>query len=123
MHEKEKWIRQKIKNRWLLGKTPDGGFIGVYRSQGYAELKARINNQAGLGNVDLTLTGALGDKIAISGFDDEYEIFSEDTKYESIVEKYGYHNFNISDDEERQLFDEIASVVLTDIMNKSYALL
>lgn len=117
MHDNEKQIREWITNRWLLGKTPLGGFIGVYRGQGYSELKNRLNSKAGLGNVDLTLTGALGRGIRISGFNNEYEIFSTDWKYEKIVEKYGEINFNISEDEREILFSKITLMILTELNN------
>ena len=123
LHENEKWIRQKIRDRWSLGLKPDGSIIGLYRSEDYAEEKYRQNSKAGFGNVDLTLTGSLWRGIQISGFNDEYEIFSSDSKYEEITEKYGYYNFNITDDEKQHLFDKILVNVLMDIMNKSYALL
>jgi len=95
----------------------------LYRSEDYADDKYQLNNAAGFGNVDLTLTGALGRGIQISGFNDEYEIFSSDYKYEDIVDKYGYYNFNISEDERKELFDKILVVVLNDVMNNTYALL
>lgn len=123
MHEKQAWIREKIRKRWLLGKRPDGSMIGLYRDEGYAEYKLGLNNEAGFGNVDLTLTGALGRGIRISGFNDEYEVFSEDQKYESIVERYGYYNFNITEQEKNELFDKILSIILLDVMEESYALL
>lgn len=117
MHENEKQIREWITDRWLTGKTPLGDYIGVYRGQGYAELKNRLNSKAGLGNVDLTLTGALGRGIQISGFNDEYEIFSTDWKYNDIVAKYGEINFNISEDEREILFSKIILIVLTELNN------
>ena len=123
MHENEKWIREKIKNRWSLGKKPDGSIIGLYRSEEYAREKFSKNTSAGFGNVDLTLTGSLWRGIQISGFNDKYEIFSSDSKYEEITEKYGDYNFNITDDERKILFDKIINNVLINILNKTYALL
>ena len=123
LHENEKWIREKIRNRWALGKKPDGSIIGLYRSEDYAEDKYKQNSKAGFGNVDLTLTGSLWRGIQISGFNDEYEVFSSDSKYEDITEKYGYYNFNITEDEKELLFNKILVNILTDVMNKTYALL
>lgn len=119
MHENENQIRNWITDRWLTGKTPLGDYIGVYRGQGYAELKNRLNSKAGLGNVDLTLTGALGRGIQISGFNNEYEVFSTDTKYSDIVAKYGEINFNISEPEREILFSKITLIILTEL-NKAY---
>ena len=123
IHENENWIRQKIRDRWALGKKPDGSTIGLYRSEEYAREKFGGSSLAGFGNVDLTLTGSLWKGIQISGFKDEYEVFSTDSKYEDIVDKYGEYNFNISETEKKILFDRILVKILTDIMNKSYALL
>lgn len=123
MHENEAWIRQRIRDRWLLGKRPDGSIIGLYQSEDYAEEKYSKNSLAGFGNVDLTLTGSLWRGIQISGFNDEYEIFSTDSKYDEIKDKYGEYNFNITEEEKQMLFDKILVNVLMDVMDKTYALL
>ena len=123
MHENEKWIRNTIKDRWALGLKPDGSIIGLYRSEDYAEQKYAQNSKAGFGNVDLTLTGSLVRGIKISGFNSEYEIFSSDSKYEEIAEKYGYYNFNISDEQREELFNKILVVILEQTLTKSYELL
>ena len=120
MFRKEKWIREKIRKRWLLGKDPDGNIIGLYASEDYANEKFSQNSMAGFGNVDLTLTGSLGQKIQIGGFNNEYEIFSKDPKFDDITEKYGDYNFNITDEERKELFDEILLVILTQAIDKMY---
>ena len=123
LHNEEDWIRDTIKKRWLLGKRPDGSLIGLYRSEDYANYKFQENSKAGFGNVDLTLTGALVRGIRISGFNDEYEIYSEDIKYSDIVDNYGDYNFNISESEKEQLFERIFNKVGAKILTDSYALL
>lgn len=111
----------------MLGKDPDGNEIGVYsRSQigaEYAFFKNTINPLAGVGNVDLTLTGALGKGIKVKPLGESFEVFSTDSKFDEIADKYGDYNFNISEDEKKVLFDKIMAQVLNDIMDKSYALL
>jgi hypothetical protein len=123
LHENEEWIKQTIRSRWSLGKKPDGSIIGLYASKEYARDKFRENSSAGFGNVDLTLTGSLWKGIQISGFNDEYEVFSKDSKYDEIVDKYGEYNFNISETEKKILFDRILVNILTSVMNKTYGLL
>ena len=123
LHANEKWIREAIRNRWSLGLKPDGSIIGLYSSEEYATEKLKQNSKAGFGNVDLTLTGSLWKGIQISGFNDEYEIFSSDSKYEEITEKYGEYNFNITEKEKKILFDRILVNVLTDVLKKTYELL
>ena len=123
MHENESWIRESIKDRWLLGKKPDGSLIGLYGSESYALDKFKDNSGAGFGNVDLTLTGSLGKGIQINGFNSQYEVFSTDSKYEDISDKYGEYNFNITPEERELLFNRILSVVLNQSLNKTYELL
>jgi hypothetical protein len=123
LHANEEWIKQTIRSRWSLGKKPDGSIIGLYASEEYARDKFRENSSAGFGNVDLTLTGSLWKGIQISGFNDEYEVFSKDSKYDEIVDKYGEYNFNISETEKKILFDRILVNILTSVMNKTYGLL
>ena len=81
-----------------------------------------MNSLAG-GDVDLTLTGALGKGIKVKPLGDDFEIFSTDSKFDEIADKYGDYNFNISEDEKIILFDKIMANVLNEIMDKSYALL
>jgi hypothetical protein len=123
LHENESWIRETIRSRWALGLKPDGSIIGLYAGEDYAREKFSKNSSAGFGNVDLTLTGSLWKGIQISGFKNEYEVFSKDSKYDEIVDKYGEYNFNISEDEKKILFDRIMANILTEVIRKTYALL
>lgn len=121
MFENEKWIRDTVRSNWKLGIRPDtNDIIGLYRSESYANEKYNQNSSAGFGNVDLTLTGALGKGIVISGFNKEYEVFSTDSKYNDIVEKYGDWNFNITEEQKTELFNRIQLVVLTKMINRTY---
>lgn len=99
-------IRKTIKARWLKSESVDGGNITNKRTgnSGYAQLsykalKISKNPSAG-GNVDLTLTGSLGDKIQIvkSG-NGNHEIISTDSKYEEIGAIYGFDEFGLNDQE------------------------
>lgn len=116
----KKWIRE----RWLLGKTPDGELIARYSTSDigadYAFFKNKVNPLAGVGNVDLTLTGALGKGIRVlPRSKNEYVIFSVDNKFNAIADKYGYDNFNISKDEFIILANNIISYLVTEL-NKRY---
>ena len=114
-------VRKMIKERWLKGITPDGGKIGAYRVVNYALFKQEINPLAGFYMVDLTLTGSLGDKISFLMLSDsEYEIFSTDSKYISIVEKYGDYNFNLSETEKNEIAKEITNKTILEIIKKTY---
>ena len=73
--------------------------------------KVSKNSKAG-GNVDLTLTGALGKGLTIRRKGQDYEIFSTDSKFEHIALKYGVEQFNLSEEQQKQLFDELYLKVL-----------
>lgn len=94
-----------IRRRWAFGKDVNGGIIGKYRNKDYEAFKVSTNSRAG-GNVDLTLTGALGQGLTIrKAGDKKYEIFSTDYKYERIAIKYGIEQFNLDSQQQEELFD------------------
>lgn len=69
--------------------------------------KVGINSSAN-GNVDLTLTGALGRGLTVKKRNNkEYEIFSTDSKFEKISDKYGIENFNMSKEQTNELFNTL----------------
>lgn len=115
--DKESEIRDMIKQRWLLGKRPDGDIIGVYRDNLYQVFKSGLNNRAG-GTVDLTLTGDLGNRIKATLEQKGIEIISTDEKFNEISEKYGLDNFNITEEEENELLDGIMAEVVTNIFKE-----
>ena len=69
-------IQSDILRRWSFGQSVDGGIIGTYFSDEYRQYKIELNPLAG-GNVDLTLTGSLGEKLNIKKIGKNYQIFSE----------------------------------------------
>ena len=93
---KAKWI----KDRWLKGEKTDGNIIGVYASLWIMNC---IRSLGRTGTVDLTFSGDMGDLIDGSYNNMEMEIFSTVPYYEKIVKKYGYENFNITDEEKEIL--------------------
>ena len=103
--ELEDEIRKTIKDRWKRGESVSGGNItnkktgSGYSQLSYKALKLMINPSAG-GNVDLTYTGILGDKIElIKNGNGDYEIISTDSKYEEIGDKYGFDEIGLSPNE------------------------
>ena len=94
-----------IKQRWAFGKSSDGGIIGQYRNSEYQAFKVQTNPRAG-GNVDLTLTGALGNNLMIKKKGTiTYEIISIDSKFKAISRKYGLNQFNLDQQQQDELFD------------------
>lgn len=96
-------IREVIKKRWLNSESVNGGNItnkasgdSGYARLSYKNLKLKKNPSAG-GKVDLTFTGSLGDKIVIvKNSSGDYEIMSNDSKYETIGKMYGFDEFGLS---------------------------
>ena len=72
----------------LEGKGKDRN-IGRYRNSVYAQYKNSLNPVAGLGNVDLKLTGAFFRGMTMRLQTDEIEVQSSDSKEAGLIEKYG----------------------------------
>jgi hypothetical protein len=117
--DNEHQIRNWITDRWLLGKNPNGDMIGLYQGEEYANEKYSLNNRAGFGNVDLTYSGLMGRSIEISGFNNEFEVFSTVDYYDKIIDDFGEVNFNITEAEKNKLTDIIFIVIFNDI-NEAY---
>lgn len=115
--ERESEIRAMIKQRWLLGRRPDGSLIGFYRDVNYAIFKQTINPSA-KGDVDLILSGDLVNNIKTVLGKNKIEILSSDYKFEEISLKYGLENFNITEEEENELLDGIMAEVVTNIFKE-----
>ncbi len=114
VYEVEYIIRDLIKKRWIRGESVNGGVIknkntGLgYSSLKYKNLKLIKNPSAG-GNVDLTFTGALGDRIEVIINGDNFEIISTDSKYLEISLKYGEDEFGLNNEEKEFIFDKLLS--------------
>lgn len=116
-------VRQIIKKRWLSGESAKGGKIvnkntgGGYSSLMYKNMKLLKNPSAG-GNIDLTLTGALGDNIEIvitqSG---DGEIISTDSKYNIIGNTYGFDEIGLSDSENQLVMMTLGNLISEKINN------
>lgn len=104
--ELEDDIRDTIKDRWLTSTSVSGGKIAnkkngssSYARLSYENLKLKKNPSGG-GNIDLTFSGSLGDKIKIVPVGNgDYEIISKDSKYEVIGKMYGFEEFGLSQTE------------------------
>ena len=113
----EEEILNLIRNRWTLGKRPDGNIIGVYKSAEYALFKHTINPLAG-GNVDLTVTRSLRNKLEIFSMGNSlFEIFSTDSKALELAEKYGLDVYGLSKEEENIVLNEAKEQLYQDILN------
>lgn len=115
-------IRELIKKRWKTGKKPNGGVIGIYKSVDYALFKKQ-KSDAPFRVVDLTLTGSLGNKIEVELFNAEkgiFEVYSTDIKFQSIVDKYGLDNFNLTEIETEKIINKITTLVYKTIIKKVY---
>ena len=118
---KESWIRTTIRDRWKIGRQPNGDLIGFYASESYALDKNKSNSLAGFGNVDLVLTGSLWKGIQIDFTSQtQAEVFSTDEKFDDISEKYGDWNFNLSVKEKEWLDEMVFNDGLMKILKNTY---
>lgn len=105
-------IVEGIRRRWAFGKGVNNDIIGQYRNAEYKAFKVSTNSRAN-GNVDLTLTGALGRGLTIQKKGQkQYEIFSTDYKFERISLKYGIEQFNLDQQQTEELFDMLYFMAL-----------
>ena len=113
-------ILRMVKNRLRYGQSINGGIIGRYRSIEYALDKNRQNPLAGLGNVDLFLTGALQDDLTITKENNLFKIYSTDEKYTELANKYGADQFGLTNEQLNEFLIEVYIVSLETIINKIY---
>lgn len=83
------------------------GKIGKYHSMKYARYKSELNPEAGLGNVDLYLTGSFAEKIKASVTSDELLFTSTDNKTEKLVQKYSDSILDLNGQNNSIFADEI----------------
>lgn len=117
-------IREIIKERWLEGRSVNGGPItnqktgGGYVNPAYEKIK-RVKNPLADGNVDLTLTGALGNHIEIILSIKGHEIISTDEKYNEIGLKYGFDEFGLTPDELEIVINELEDLIIKKLTLKT----
>lgn len=81
------------------GLRPDGKQIGLYRNPSYARYKNILNPQAGLGNVDLILTGAFANSLFPVRQSRSTFIFdASNSKAGDLFAKYGNENRGLATD-------------------------
>lgn len=113
-------IIKDVRRRWAIGESVEGGIIGEYRSEEYRQYKMFLNPSA-KGNVDLTLTGSLGENITVKQqAADAFLIYSTDEKYQKIGKKYGFDEFGLSDEEWYIMSQEVLALALDHVMNLAY---
>lgn len=84
------------KRQLLHGRDKNDKLIGKYKSAQYAAKKFALNGLAGLGNVDLRVTGRFYAGIFVDVRDMYLYIDSEDSKTAVLTEKYGNDIFGLS---------------------------
>jgi len=122
VNELKPFIRELIKARWLRGESVDGGKIinqstGLGYSLSYKALKLSMGRD---GDVDLTLTGALGDSIQIVVTNGNHEIISTDSKYFAIGTKYGFKEFGLNNQEYIVVMDKLGLIISEKITNLKF---
>lgn len=85
------------RDQMMHGEDSQGGNIGEYSSQSYANLKFKMNTLAG-GKVDLKYTGSFQDKLdLVTRSNSTFEVLSRDKKNGILVENYGQKIFLLND--------------------------
>lgn len=111
-------IIRDVRSRWLRGESVHGGIIATYQWEDYRQYKQQINPQAG-GTVDLTLTGDLGDGLAIKRVGTgQYQIYSVDSKYQMIGRKYGFAEYGLTPEQEYEFFEQLFDFAISTLMDK-----
>jgi len=117
----EKNFVESIKNRWLSGLDPNGNKIGSYANFPYAERKNKRNSKAGFWNVDLTLTGLMGNELVLNEISKTSFAFGSQVSYfNDVVEKYGLQQFNITEAERDEFINDAYASIILICLNKAY---
>lgn len=85
------------KFQMLLGYKADGNRIGKYKNKAYAAMKFAENPLAGIGYVDLRLTGYFQDDIFVDTRSNSVVLSSMDEKANSLMQKYGNNIFGLNE--------------------------
>lgn len=75
-----------------------GKFLEEYASEEYAKFKKSIGSEAPLGTPNLKLDGNFYEGFRLFKDDDNYIIFSDDEKTNSLVFKYGSDIFGLTEE-------------------------
>ncbi len=114
---KEQYL-DKQKEQLKKGLKKSGEKIGRYRNPVYAQKKFNQNPLAGLGNVDLKLTGDLYSATFLDVRDTELVIDSSDEKTQGLIDKYG-DPFGLSEESRKAYLNEdLQPVFMANVKNK-----
>lgn len=113
-------VIREVTERWQHGVSVEGGIIGRYSWADYRLYKQAMNPLAS-GNVDLMLTGKLAGGLTLRKSGNEYQIFSTDSKYNKIGQKYGFEEFGLTDEQAYEFFEDLYAFALETIFNKLWA--
>ena len=112
LHDTEGNYEELQKRQMMKGLASDGGKIGEYASEDYAEEKFRLSDEAGFGNVDLRLHGPFQNRIKVEVSDEGIDVDSDDEKTEALVEKYGKRIWTLNDNSRQEFVDGLYPIVI-----------
>lgn len=96
--------------------------IGTYRNKQYASFKKELNSKAGLGNVDLKLTGSFQEGMTMTMNGDDIDVDSTDSKTGDLVNKYGGQIFGLNKGTQSTFVEETLQPSFEDEFSKETGL-
>lgn len=103
---KEELIALNQRQLYIKSQDSEEEPLQFYRSNGYADLKHRLNSSPGFGRPDLFLTGAFYKGFTVTVSPTFYIINSNDSKTQKLVAKYGPNIFGLSEESKAQFIEE-----------------
>lgn len=92
--------------------------IGRYRAADYARFKNSLSGTAGLGNVDLRLTGSFQDRMKMDVSGENIVIDSSDGKASDLVAKYGEQVFGLNNKNRSEFTDQTLAPAFRSMVEK-----
>lgn len=114
---------EKQQAQMLEGKGKNRNIGRYWNPTGvYAQFKSSLNPLAGLGNVDLRLTGAFFDGMELKLTGQDIDIFSTDSKAGDLTEKYGGQIWGLNEKRQNEYNEEVFLPALGDEIEKQTGL-
>ncbi|HTY43972.1 MAG TPA: hypothetical protein VMC80_01905 [Patescibacteria group bacterium] len=115
--ENEHIFIDSLTGQLIKGEDSTGGKIGQYASNEYARYKYSLNTQAGLGNVDLKLSGDLYHNLGLVEKSKKFFFFSTVSYFQKIQNQYGLKPWGLNDENKTETSEVIKDSTLKQLRN------